>query len=233
VRVLLAHSDTRPFETARFGAAWERGGGRLGELVPITPATSGGRALGRIDGLVLTGGPDVEPSRYGAEPEPGVELHVVRERDALDLSLLDRAAHEGWPVLAVCYGLQVLNVHAGGTLIQDLERAGYRGHRVPEPKDFLAHPVRVAAGSVRLAGLPPEILVNSRHHQAIATVGAGLRVAGTAPDGLVEAIEGRDGGRFVLGIQWHPENIAAPVHDAVFRRFREAVRGHARARSRG
>jgi len=223
MRVLLVHSDNRPFEVERFGAAWVRGGGARDELVPATPTTwSEERAKG-VDGLILTGGPDVEPTRYGADPEPGVKLDLDPARDALDLELLRRAEERAWPVLAVCYGMQVLNVHHGGTLIQDLERAGVTGHQVKEPKDFLAHAVQIAPDSAHLAGLAERLAVNSRHHQGVATVGDGLRAVAVAPDGMVEALEPVAGGRFVLGVQWHPENIAAAEHDEVFRRFRAAV----------
>lgn len=233
MRVLLVHSDKRPFEVERFGAAWARAGGRADELVAVTPSSWSEDLSVGVAGLILTGGPDVEPARYGAATEPGVDLDLDPARDALDLQLLDRAAREGWPVLAVCYGMQLLNVRHGGTLVQDLERAGVTGHRVSEPKDHLAHPVRIGPDSTWLADLPREIQVNSRHHQGVAAVGRGLRVIATAPDGIVEALESDDDGRFVLGVQWHPENIAAPEHDGVFERFRAAVRLLATSRRRG
>lgn len=228
MRVLLVHSDNRPFEVERFGAAWVRGGGARGELVPATPATWSRDPAAGFDGLILTGGPDVEPARYGADPEPGVKLDLDPARDALDLELLHRAEQRRVPVLAVCYGMQVLNVHHGGSLIQDLERAGVAGHQVKEPKDFLAHTVRIASDSAHLAGLPESFAVNSRHHQGIATVGDGLRPSAVAPDGIVEALEPAGRNRFVLGVQWHPENIAAAEHDQVFKRFRAAVLGSPR-----
>ena len=144
----------RPFEVARFEAAWARAGGDASELVFATPSTAGEVAAleSAFDGVVLTGGPDVNPGRYGAPPEAGAEPRLDPERDALDLAVLERAEREAWPVLAVCYGCQMLNVYHGGTLIQNLDRAGMPGHFAPEPKDRLAHPVRkrgpgAAAGS--------------------------------------------------------------------------------------
>jgi putative glutamine amidotransferase len=128
-----------------------------------------------FDGLLLAGGPDVEPRRFGAEPEPGVELNLDPARDALDLELLARAARGGWPVLAVCYGCQLLAVAAGGTVVQDVERAGRPGHRVPEPKDRLAHDVTVSRKARSCAG-GRAIRVNSRHRQAVAEVRGGLTV---------------------------------------------------------
>jgi len=227
VRVLLVHSDNRPFEVERFGAAWLRAGGRVGELLSVTPATAAtvlASAAGTVNGLLLTGGPDVEPARYGSTAEAGVELHLDPGRDALDFELLCRAEACGWPVLAVCYGCQILAAWRGGSLVQDLELAGKRGHRVSDPKDFLAHTVSLDGSTRLLRSLPASFAVNSRHHQAVLRPGNGLRVVASAPDGVVEAIEGDDRERFVLGVQWHPENIAGDPHDLVFRLFRESCR---------
>jgi putative glutamine amidotransferase len=224
VRVLVSHCDHRPFEVERFGAAWVRAGGDAGELVFVTPSTAAGLAppQAHFDGLLLTGGADVEPWRFGAEPEPGVELRLDPARDALDLELLGRAARGGWPVLAVCYGCQLLAVAAGGTIVQDLERAGRPGHRVPEPKDHLAHDVTVSRTARFLAPAGGRFAVNSRHHQAVAEARGGLTVVARAPDGMIEAIEAAKGDRFVLGVQWHPENLSQQAHVGVFRSFRSA-----------
>ncbi|HQT94121.1 MAG TPA: gamma-glutamyl-gamma-aminobutyrate hydrolase family protein [Thermoanaerobaculaceae bacterium] len=223
MKILVTRSDHRPFEVDRFGAAWRRAGGDPSELVFVTPAAAGDVAAcgGACAGLLLTGGPDVEPARYGAAPEPGVELHPDPARDGLDLDLLARAAREEWPVLAVCYGIQVLNVFHGGTLVQDLDRAGKGGHRAPEPKDRLAHTV-ARRGGRWLDGCPGEFWVNSRHHQAVGRLAGALEVVAAAPDGVIEAVELRSGERFVLGVQWHPENLTQPEHVAVFRAFRSA-----------
>jgi putative glutamine amidotransferase len=224
VRVLVAHCDDRPFEVERFGTAWERAGGERDELVFVTPSTASDLApVGApFDGVLLTGGPDVEPWRFGARPEPGVDLHLDPARDALDLELLSRAEGAGWPVLAICYGCQILAVSAGGTVVQDLERAGEPGHRVREPKDHPAHVVTVGAAARFLPPGGGTIVVNSRHHQAVAEPGRGMAVVACAPDGVIEAIEPADGDRFVLGVQWHPENMSEPEHVAIFRAFRRA-----------
>ena len=231
MKILVTRSDHRPFEVDRFGAAWRLAGGNPSELAFVTPATAGDAAARGVTfaGLLLTGGPDVEPARYGAAPEAGVELHPDPARDALDLDLLARAASEGWPVLAVCYGIQVLNVFHGGTLVQDLDRAGKGGHRAPEPKDRLAHTVKRSGGRW-LQGCPGEFWVNSRHHQAIGRLAAALEAVATAPDGVIEAVELRGGERFVLGVQWHPENLRQPEHVAVFRAFRSACAAVSRPR---
>ena len=231
MRVIASRSDAREFEEQRFGAAWTRADGTPDELFWLTPATSPTLLdddLGAVSGVLLTGGPDVEPSRYGQTPLPGVTLACDSGRDALDLELLTRATDRGWPVLAICYGIQILAVSSGGTLVQDLPRLGLTGHAVREPKDLLTHEVTVAALARTLA--PGRFAVNSRHHQAVASVGSALRVIGTAPDGVIEAVEGTDEQRFVLGVQWHPENLGQEKHVALFRAFRAAAARFAAAR---
>ena len=190
----------------------------------MAPATAGAVAPpgAAFDGLLLTGGPDVDPERFGATPEPGVRLRLDPGRDALDLELLGRADAAGWPVLAVCYGMQILNVYHGGTVIQDLDQVGRPGHAVSEPKDHLAHLVRRTGAGCRLAALPLEFPVNSRHHQAVGRPAANLEVVASSPDGVVEAVELRGSERFVLGVQWHPENLVEPEHVAIIRAFRQA-----------
>lgn len=223
MRVLLVHSDDRPFEVERFGRAWEAAGGHGAELVPITPATRD-QVLARVPvfcGVLTTGGPDVSPGRYGQKPHP--KTRPQPEREALDWELLARAQAEGLPVLAVCFGCQLLNVFFGGTLFQHLPDVSRDGHGVYEPKDAIAHTVRVAPASRLLAGFPEEFGVNSRHHQGLDRIGKGLRVAATAPDGLVEAVEAANGA-FLLGVQWHPENLLFEPHLELFRRFRQACR---------
>jgi putative glutamine amidotransferase len=224
VRILLVHSDSRPFEVERFGRAWVEAGGATEELVPIAPSARlqppPGLDGDRLTGVLLTGGPDVEPARYGEEPLEGAVLKSDRDRDELDLWLLRLAEEKAWPVLAVCYGCQILTVAAGGTLIQNLALAGLSGHSVEEPKDFLAHEVEVAPDSRLLAWAPQRFPVNSRHHQAVRDTGPRLRVVARAADGVIEAVEGHDPDRFVLGVQWHPENLSGGPHRELFAAFR-------------
>lgn len=233
MRVLLVHCDHRPFEVERFSRAWELAGGIPVELLPVTPASARSLPPDFADaaGLLLTGGLDVEPWRFGATPEPGVELHLDPARDALDLELLRQAEREAWPVLAICYGCQILAVSAGGTVIQDLEKAGKPGHRIPDPKDRLAHDVIVSTEARFLAPAGGRFSANSHHHQAVADPGADLGVVARAPDGVIEALEAGTGSRFVLGVQWHPENLTGEEHLALFRTFRAAC--IARSRDRG
>jgi putative glutamine amidotransferase len=158
--------------------------------------------VARLDALVLTGGSDVDPDLYGATPLPGA-LHD-RGRDLREMALLAAALERGIPVLAICRGLQLLNVHFGGTLVQHLP-----DH--PHGRDG-AHEVTIAPGSVLHSVYGPTVAVNSLHHQSVAEPGTGLVYVGHAPDGVVEAAElpGRD----VVGVQWHPEQL---VHsDPIF-----------------
>ena len=182
------------------------------DVLPI-PAL-GGVAVeayyGMLDGLVIPGGPDVEPRRYGAETRPDAGVHVNHELDELELALLDRALRDGMPVLAICRGIQVLNVACGGTLWQDIhvEGATERPHD-QEPRDLLVHGLDVDPDSLlaRTMGAT-HVEVNSLHHQAIRDLGRGLRAVACSDDGLIEGVEMPDH-RFVLGIQCHPEELVA------------------------
>lgn len=223
-------SERRRADLERYAAAWVRAGGSAADIVPVTPAGASPDEL-ECDGVLLTGGPDVEPWRYGEAPLPGVGLQPEGERDALDLDVLARADARRWPVLGICYGCQVLNVHRGGSLVQDLDAAGLPGHRFVGARDALVHPVTRDPRSRWLSRVPDEFLVNSRHHQAVGRPGAGLRVVASAPDGVVEALEGVEADRFLLAVQWHPEDVAGGPHEEIFRSFREACAVFAAGRS--
>jgi putative glutamine amidotransferase len=169
--------------------------------------------LERLDGLVFSGGPDIDPAVYGQARHPHLGPDVDRAGDEYELALLTGAAERDIPMLAICRGMQALNVSRGGTLHQhlpdrtDLEHN--QGHASFEP----AHPVSVAAGSLlhRLAGAAT-VEVNSYHHQAIDRVGAGLRVAAVADDSTIEAVWD-PAARFTLGVQWHPDVLThRPEH---------------------
>lgn len=186
------------------------------EPVPCQPGSAS--VVQHVQGLVLTGGVDVLPAYYGQEPEPELG-EVDRERDAFELGLLAMADAADVPTLAICRGVQILNVHRGGTLVQHLPQSA-RHRRNDTPKSQAVHAVRVEAGS-RLAGIiGTGAEVNSRHHQAVDRVGSGLLVsARDAEDGVIEAVEDPTR-RFLVGVQWHPED-QAPV-DEVQRRLFEA-----------
>ena len=200
--------------------------GGLPLLLPHEPALAADY-LGGLDGLVVTGGAfDVPPELYGEARRHGCGP-VKPERTAAELGLLAGALDRGLPVLGVCGGMQLMAVARGGTLFQDLVcDAGLGGHEQPPPKDVPAHEVLVADGSwlASLVGAGP-LRVNSTHHQGVRTAGDGVKVAASAPDGLIEAIE-LDGEAFALGVQWHPEAVARhePRHAAIYRGLVEAAR---------
>ena len=168
--------------------------------------------LGRLDGLVLSGGADVDPSAYGAQPEPGLGA-TEPERDAFELALLAAALDQGVPVLGVCRGAQLLNVHLGGTLEQHVPLAFGAGHpRFDDDRGWRCHRVTTVSGSVvgSLYGAYAE--VNSLHHQVLADLAPSLVATAVADDAVIEAVELP--GRPVVAVQWHPEMLDQP--DPVF-----------------
>ena len=199
------------------------------KVVPLTPSASHeeiAAAVASSAGVLVSGGPDVHPSRYGEAVAGSEVTDASKRRDAMELAALSAAEAHRLPILAICRGAQVLNVHRGGALLQDIGSSHRDGRRQDE-KWMPFHAVEVD-GVTRLA----EVLgstqgkVNSRHHQSIdpERVGDGLAVVARCPvDGIVEGIEGTDPGRFVLGVQWHPENMALGPEDTMERAQARAV----------
>lgn len=184
-----------------------------GEPVILDPAANRPADVVRtFDGVLLPGGGDVLPSIYGETAHPTFGA-AEPGRDEYEIELVRLALDADLPLFAICRGIQVLNVARGGTLIQDIpsEVTHAEPHDVREPRVAIAHPVWVTSGSL-LERLMRErvddesVPVNSRHHQAVKQLGSGLVVSGTAPDGVVEAVEDPSR-RFCLGVQWHPENF--------------------------
>ncbi|UUN31021.1 gamma-glutamyl-gamma-aminobutyrate hydrolase family protein [Streptomyces sp. FIT100] len=176
-----------------------------GGIAVMLPPDDPGRAAGvvsRLDGLVVAGGPDVEPVRYGAEPDPRTGP-PARERDAWELALIEAALASATPLLGICRGMQLLNVALGGTLVQHLD-----GH-AKEPGVFTRHDVAPVPGTRYASLVPEESSVPTYHHQAVSRLGTGLIASAHASDGTVEAVELPGGaGEFegwALGVQWHPE----------------------------
>jgi gamma-glutamyl-gamma-aminobutyrate hydrolase PuuD len=181
--------------------AVERAGGRP---VLVPPSEDGiDETLDALDGIVFSGGADVDPALYGAEAHPETDSPQAR-RDAAELALLTRALERDVPVLAICRGFQLLNVARGGDLVQHLpEAVGHDEHK-QVPGEFAQHPVEVKEGT-RLAGLiGARSDVASHHHQALGRVGEGLVETAWAQDGTLEGVEDPSR-RFALGVQWHPE----------------------------
>jgi putative glutamine amidotransferase len=179
--------------------------------------------LDGYDGLLLTGGTDVNPALYGEEPRPETDVPDDK-RDEVELQLVEEAIARDLPVLAICRGLQLLNVSLGGTLIQHLGSVLHD----PEFEDRSkpAHEVEVRPDSLLLKSVgATRLAVNSRHHQAVSKVGNGLRVsARDTEQGTVEALE-YPGKRFVLAVQWHPEDqvVNQPTQRRLFQSFADAV----------
>lgn len=179
-------------------------------ITPAHPSRSIQVLIDRCSGLVLTGGEDVEPARYGEAPTPALGP-VNPARDAMELAALRHALRRQLPVLGICRGCQVLNVFFGGTLYQDLDtqRPGTGRHCQTESGSIRTHPARVEPGS-RLASIlgVGELRINSFHHQGVKDLGRGLEATAFADDGLIEAIEAT-GYPWVIGVQWHPERNEA------------------------
>jgi len=178
---------------------------RAGGIPVLLPPVGAGfaKVVARLDGLLLSGGADVDPARY-QQPAHAETVGVRPDRDGYEFGLLAAALAADLPILAVCRGVQVLNSVLGGTLRQHVPDAvGHDGHR-PEPGVFGENRIRLAAGSRTASILGAEAKGRCHHHQALDTVAGALTVVGTADDGTVEAVEATDH-RFVLGVQWHPE----------------------------
>lgn len=174
-------------------------------LLPVTAAPRHWRAyLEMVDGLVFSGGGDVDAFCYGQEAIPA-QGQVQPERDSMEIYLARRALADGLPVLGICRGAQVLNISAGGTLYQDLQGVAALQHNQRAPCSYPIHTVLVRRPSLlhHLVG-QERIRVNSFHHQAIHLTGVGLHVSAEASDGVIEAVEAA-GHPFALGVQWHPE----------------------------
>jgi len=224
-----------------YAEAVEKAGGEPIELALDEPQRLEG-LLPALDGFVLPGSPaDVAPEEYGrrnhgkSEPADG-------PREKADRAILKHAFAARKPVLAICYGCQLLNVHLGGTLIQDLqsETGTSTAHRrkdlTPEPGEDPHHAAKFEPGS-RLAALAggPEAVVNSSHHQSVEQPGRQLKITGRSPDGIVESVEWAGDDNWVVGVQWHPERMVGdPLAERLFSELTEAARAakHAHAGKR-
>ncbi len=200
-----------------------------GVPVLLPPMPDIAEAVGRLDGLMLSGGGDIDPARYGAEPASEI-TNVREERDTAEFALLAAAMSLQLPVLGICRGMQVINVARGGSLHQHLPGVvGHDGH-APVPGAFGQHEVRVLAGSrlseVLGGGDNLTITAPTHHHQAVDRLGKGLVATAWAADGTVEAFEPDSGGPFLLAVQWHPEAGDDP---SLFRALIAAAREHAAA----
>lgn len=184
--------------------------GAVGLSVHSVPASGDvDGALHGAEGVVLAGGPDVDPALYGETMHPSCAL-AGDARDAFEMAVARHCLRDGLPLLAVCRGMQVLNVAAGGSLIQDLpsQVPSAQPHSLDDTFTTVAHELEIVAGThlARAASDGMALQVNSRHHQAAKALGRGMVVSAHAPDGIVEALEATDH-PFCVGVQWHPENF--------------------------
>ena len=203
-------------------------------LPPVAGARAAEALLDELDGLLLSGGSDLDPGYYGEEPVP--ELGVTMpERDAFEMALLEHALRRQIPIFGICRGMQMLNVALGGTLYQDLpsqmDHMVLLGHRQETPKWQPTHEVEVDGGSkvAEILGTD-ELKVNSYHHQAIKDLASGLVAAARSPDGVIEAVESSDlSERWLIGVQWHAEAMreAGPEHRNLFEAHVSAAERHA------
>ncbi len=186
---------------SQYADAVERAGA-VPVLLPPQDPVAAAAVVARLDGLVISGGADVEPTRYGAEPHPRT-ARWREDRDAWELALLDAADARLLPVLGICRGMQVMNVMEGGTLHQHLPEVPcvWADHAQVARSPTLGHEVAFTSGSLLGQAHGGVALLNSYHHQGVDQLAPTLRATGTAPDGLIEGVEGEG----LLGVQWHPE----------------------------
>jgi putative glutamine amidotransferase len=195
---------------------------------PIGPEAAEA-ALDPLDGLVLTGGHDVDPQWYDAHPSPALGP-VDSRRDEFELALFHAAHKKKLPILGICRGMQLVNVALGGTLYQDLpsEQPGRIPHDQPVARNSRTHAVSVSAGSRLQAALDAEMLTtNSFHHQAIRDLAPGLIVTAHADDGVIEGVESAAPDDWLLAVQWHPEEFHHEANSPDQRLFRALIRATA------
>ena len=226
--ITVGQHPERAYVNSAYLHAVQQAGGVPVPLPPQLSASSLQQINADLSGLLLTGGGDMDPALFDETPHATL-YDVAPARDTLETSVLQLALQRGVPVLAVCRGIQVLNVALGGSLYQDVgtDPGTQLLHGQKEPRDQPTHKVKVTPGS-RLAETlgADELEVNSMHHQAIKRLGRGLTAVAWAPDQIVEGVELDDPARFVLGVQWHPEELVG--HSEPARRLFAALVGAAR-----
>lgn len=192
-----------------------RGAGLAPIVVPPLAPEELAPILATVQGIVLTGGEDVDPAEFGAPRHPRTQpAHTAR--DKCELAMVHVARERRMPVLAICRGMQVVNVALGGTLVQDIpaERPSAIRHDHEGEREARVHDVAIQPGSRLAAALgATAITVNSFHHQAVDRPAAGLRVTATAPDGIIEGMESPDDDWWMLAVQWHPEELVRDARD--------------------
>lgn len=200
------------------------GAGGIPIQFPINPAEPPETLVSLVDGIIITGGADVAPLSYGEQPHPKV-TRTFRKNDIYEIEMIQAAIRQNKPILAICRGIQILNVSLGGTLYQDIpsqtknEICHYQDSAA---RGEMTHSISIAESShlYHMIG-KTETLVNSYHHQSVKTLADSLKAVATAPDGIIEAVESEDG--MIFGVQWHPESLCAisEEHARIFASFIE------------
>lgn len=197
------------------------------EIIKLSPILNNVESIGRCDALLLTGGGDIHPKHYGREDAIGVMEGINEERDMFEFDVMARAMERGIPMLGICRGMQAVNVFRGGTMIPDVQSAGYADHGKGKGTEDRIHEVHIEERSA-LAGLVPDCRgsINTNHHQAVDDIGAGLKVTARSADGIVEALEGEQYPTLLLLVQWHPERMQDfenPLSQGILMKFIHAV----------
>lgn len=228
--------ETRRFYIGRDYSEAVEGCGGLPVHIPLIPKTDYlNELVAELDGILLPGSDtDPDPYRYGEDPHPRLKK-VIPEKDETDLAVLAAAEERSLPVLGICFGMQILNVSRGGSLIQDIgsQVDSPLKHDQGIPLERNSHRIRIEDGSLlaSLAGKGTDgvenVKVNSHHHQAVKVVGRDLRAIASTSDGVIEAVEDTREGRFVLGVQWHPELSwrSDTLSNGIFQTFVEKCSG--------
>lgn len=212
--ITVGKQPERAYVNSAYLHAIEEAGGIPVPIPPQLEAWAREEIFARCDSFLLTGGGDLDPATFNEPPHPTL-YEVAPARDRLEIALVQHAVEVAKPLLAVCRGIQVLNVALGGSLFQDVAsdpgtQIQHQQEKDGKPRDEPTHPVKIVSGS-RLAQVlgATELLVNSMHHQAVKTPGRGLVSVAFAPDMIVEGVEPEDAdsSRFLLGVQWHPEEL--------------------------
>jgi len=205
-----------------YAKAVQRNGGTPIILPPL-PDIDHMQLLDAVDGLILSGGADVDPMLYGEQPVPQ-QRSISPLRDSFEHALVLKALEAGKPILAICRGAQILNVATGGTLVQDTNTQVKNPvkHRQEAPASYGTHHVHLEPGTLihRILG-KDTVTSNSLHHQSVKTPGEGMKITGKATDGVIESME-KPGEHFVLAVQWHPEHMDNPDMNKLFKALVDA-----------
>lgn len=196
--------------------------GGIPMIIPPVPRDCLPRILSSVDGVILSGGYDIAPDLYGEDPHRGIG-YTMRSVDVFYMAIIEESLAASKPLLGICKGLQALNVALGGTLYQDIgkESSSTLCHLQSAPRQYPSHNVSIREGSMLSSIIGSTMMVNSFHHQAVKDLAAGLSVAATSSDGLVEAVEME--GHPVLAVQWHPEMMAAAGDEGMLKIFKHFI----------